>query len=78
MDRNFFRRIEVCFPLMDVALKKRVIDESLRAGLADNTQSWEMDGEGGYHRKKSERKQAFSSQLSLIELLSAKTGGTKS
>jgi polyphosphate kinase len=78
MDRNFFRRIEVCFPVLDPALRKRVIDESLRAGLADNTQAWDMDGDGRYHRITSERKQAFSSQLSLIELLSAKPGAAKS
>ena len=78
MDRNFFRRIEVCFPVLDPALRKRVVDESLRAGLADNTQAWDMDGDGRYHRKTTERKQAFSSQLSLNELLSAKPGGTKS
>ena len=78
MDRNFFRRIEVCFPVLDPALRNRVVDESLRAGLADNTQAWDMDGDGRYHRKTTERKQAFSSQLSLIELLSAKPGGTKS
>ena len=27
MDRNFFRRIEVCFPILDKKLKKRVLDE---------------------------------------------------
>ena len=75
MDRNFFRRIEVCFPVLDPALRKRVIDESLLAGLADNTQAWEMDGDGRYRRISAERKQAFSSQLSLIELLAAKSGG---
>jgi polyphosphate kinase len=78
MDRNFFRRIEVCFPVLDPALRKRVIDESLRAGLTDNAQAWDMDGDGRYHRITSERKQAFSSQLSLIELLSAKPGAAKS
>jgi polyphosphate kinase len=27
MDRNFFRRIEACFPILDKKLKKRVLDE---------------------------------------------------
>ncbi len=27
MDRNLFRRIEVCFPVLDARLKKRVIGE---------------------------------------------------
>ena len=78
MDRNFFRRIEVCFPVLDPALKKRVIEESLRAALADNTQAWIMDGDGRYRRKQNDRKQAYSSQLALMDLLSAKTGGNKS
>jgi len=48
MDRNFFRRIEVCFPILDKKLKKRVIEEGLKAYLQDNCQAWEMDGDGGY------------------------------
>jgi polyphosphate kinase len=51
MDRNFFRRIEVCFPVLDKRLKKRVMEEALEPYLADNTEAWEMDGEGGYKRR---------------------------
>ena len=36
MDRNFFRRIEVCFPVLDEKLKKRVLDEGLKSYLKDN------------------------------------------
>jgi len=35
MDRNFFRRIEVCFPVLEKKLKKRVIDEGLKIYLQD-------------------------------------------
>lgn len=52
MDRNFFRRIEVCFPVLDQKLKKRVIDEGLKSYLQDNSQTWDMDGNGLYHHKK--------------------------
>jgi polyphosphate kinase len=31
MDRNFFRRIELAFPVLDTALKARVIREGLQA-----------------------------------------------
>ena len=31
MPRNFFRRVEVCFPVFDPKLKKRVIAEGLTA-----------------------------------------------
>jgi len=51
MDRNFFRRIEVCFPVLDKKLKKRVIDEGLKAYLQDNSQAWEMNGLGQYRHK---------------------------
>lgn len=52
MERNFFRRIELCFPVTDARLKKRVIAEGLAPYLKDNCQAWEMNGEGGYVRKK--------------------------
>ncbi|MDO8990185.1 MAG: polyphosphate kinase 1 [Sideroxyarcus sp.] len=51
MDRNFFRRIEVCFPVLDEKLKKRVLDEGLKSYLKDNIQAWEMDCNGFWHRK---------------------------
>ncbi len=52
MERNFFRRIELCFPVLDKKLKKRVIDEGLLPYLADNSAAWEMDGQGVYTKKK--------------------------
>jgi polyphosphate kinase len=55
MDRNFFRRIEVCFPVLDKKLKRRVIDEGLKSYLQDNCQAWEMDRDGRYHRATAER-----------------------
>jgi len=51
MERNFFRRIEVCFPVLDLKLKRRVIREGLRPYITDNCQAWEMDGVGQYRRK---------------------------
>jgi polyphosphate kinase len=52
MERNFFRRIELCFPVLDKKLKKRVVDEGLLPYLADNVEAWDMDGEGVYMKKK--------------------------
>ncbi len=52
MERNFFRRIELCFPVQDAKLKRRVISEGLKPYLEDNVQAWEMDGDGGYTRKR--------------------------
>jgi polyphosphate kinase len=48
MDRNFFRRIELGFPVLDPALKARVINEGLQAYLDDASQAWIMGSEGAY------------------------------
>jgi len=69
MDRNFFRRVEVCFPILDSKLKKRVLDEGLKAYLRDNTQAWEMDGEGRYKRRISRSTQWHSAQFELLTQL---------
>jgi polyphosphate kinase len=50
MARNFFRRIELCFPVLDAGLKRRVIREGLLPYLDDNTQAWVMHAEGNYER----------------------------
>ena len=67
MDRNFFRRIEVCFPVLDKKLKKRVIDEGLKIYLQDNCQSWDMDGEGHYRQKSPRRGEKKCAQCDLLE-----------
>jgi len=73
MDRNFFRRIEVCFPVLDKRLKKRVIEEGLKPYLADNTGAWEMDAEGRYRRRQPRGAQACNAQLLLLGRM-AKSG----
>lgn len=55
MERNFFRRIEVSFPVLDPKLKRRVFKEGLQPYLADNTQAWEMNSQGNYLVKPTKR-----------------------
>jgi polyphosphate kinase len=69
MDRNFFRRVEVCFPVLDAKLRKRVINEGLRPYLDDNCQAWDMDQEGQYTLREPRRGKPQSAQDSLLELL---------
>jgi polyphosphate kinase len=69
MDRNFFRRIETAFPILDPKLKKRVINESIKACLADNVQAWEMDSDGRYQRRSPRRARSFAAQTVLMEQL---------
>jgi len=70
MERNFFRRIEVCFPVLDPKLKRRVLKEGLQPYLADNTQAWTMDSDGGY-RIKPTRRARLCAQEKLMEALQA-------
>ncbi len=69
MNRNFFRRIEVCFPLLDKKLKKRVLDEGLKIYLRDNVQAWEMSADGSYRRKKIRNTAPVCAQTTLIAQL---------
>jgi polyphosphate kinase len=70
MPRNFFRRVEIAFPVLDPQLKRRVIKEGLRCHLLDNTQAWEMQPDGRYRRKTS-RRAAHSAQAILLAELAA-------
>ncbi len=72
MERNFFRRIETCFPVTDAKLKERVIEEGLRPYLTDNSEAWEMSAGGSYVRKRASNKQIRkSAQEALLQQLSA-------
>ena len=74
MSRNLFRRIEVAFPVLDKALKKRVITEGLNPYLKDNSNAWELDPNGHYQRRKTRGKQVVqSAQQHLMGLLGTPT-----
>jgi len=68
MDRNFFRRVEISFPVLDPALKKRVIDEGLKPYLDDSVQAWTMDQQGQYSQPV-RRGKPSSAQDHLLQLL---------
>ena len=55
MGRNLFRRVEVAFPVLDPVLRKRVVDEGLKAYLADNCEAWQLDANGCWSRVKPRR-----------------------
>ena len=69
MDRNFFRRVEACFPIRDPALAERVYREGLANYLDDNTQAWELLNDGTY-RKFKNRGKSYGAQTALLESLS--------
>lgn len=50
MPRNFFRRIEIVFPVEEPALRDRVVNQILAAQLADNVKASILDSDGVYSR----------------------------
>ena len=69
MDRNFFRRIELFFPVLDPALKQRVVREGLLPYLEDNSQAWVMKPDGTYERLQPRRSRRRAAQEELLALL---------
>ena len=68
MDRNFFRRVEVAFPVLDATLKKRVINEALTMAFKDNQLAWKGESDGSYTLIRN-RRQAFNLHTKLMQLL---------
>ncbi len=69
MPRNFHRRIELMFPILDEALKQRIHDELLKLQLADNTKAWRLGPDGTYERvARAKDEPAIRSQQRCIEL----------
>jgi len=50
MPRNFLRRVEVCWPVKDRALQKRILEEILHAVFHDNRKAWNLLPDGTYER----------------------------
>ena len=49
MPRNFFRRVEVMFPVLDPSLAGRILTEIIPIYLADNTRARVLDPDGHFH-----------------------------
>jgi polyphosphate kinase len=49
MERNFFRRVEVAFPIQRPSHRERILDDLTRY-LDDNSQAWNLLPDGGYER----------------------------
>jgi len=69
LPRNFFRRIEVMFPVEDGVVRERVIREILGITLADNLKSRVLKPDGSYHRSAPAKgEEPHRSQTEFIEL----------
>jgi polyphosphate kinase len=68
MERNFFRRIEIGFPILDPKLKRRVLREGLKPYLADNCQTWEMTDTGSYKVRRSRARRICAQEMLLADM----------
>ncbi len=66
MNRNMFRRVEVCFPIESKPLKKRVLKE-LNAYLKDDSQSWILQSDGSYRQLLAKSDNPYQVQMELLK-----------
>jgi polyphosphate kinase len=74
MGRNFFSRIEVCFPVAEKRLRDRVVKEGLEMYLHDTARAWELQSDGSYIHVRAGKHQR-DAQQQLLEQLSEFTTG---
>ena len=66
MERNFFRRVEVAFPVDRPKLRERIVRD-LETWLADNTNAWILNADGTYTRSVPGADAPFTAQTALLE-----------
>ena len=66
MPRNFVRRVEVMYPLLDATMRERAVS-ILETSLADNGSSWELQPDGSW----TPRRGGIASQQRFIEITRA-------
>jgi polyphosphate kinase len=70
MPRNFYRRVEVMFPVLAADLKDRVLKEIIPALLRDNSHSRELRADGTYQRLAlSDGQMEHRCQFELLDLI---------
>ena len=78
MPRNFFRRIELVFPIEDGNLRERLVREVLATSLADNVKARLLEKDGSYHLAAPPNGTAQRrSQFEFIDLAQAEPGSRK-
>jgi polyphosphate kinase len=71
MPRNFLRRIETTFPILDEAVARRISDQILPIALADNVKGWTLESDGSYRRRTPGEQRPMRSQETFITIARA-------
>jgi len=69
MGRNFFNRVETCFPIENEKLRKRILRECSYY-MSDNCQAWVLYSHGKYEQVSSPSARRRSAQELLMTELS--------
>jgi polyphosphate kinase len=67
MTRNMTRRIELAWPVTDLALRQRLVDECLLAYLHDTRNAWTLEADGQYRRVEKKGRKTQSAQALLMQ-----------
>jgi polyphosphate kinase len=70
MERNFFRRVEIAFPVREQTHRDRILRD-LNFYLADNTQAWVLGRDGVYLRRERGESSARDAQATLLSRYAA-------
>ena len=67
MSRNMTRRVELAWPVLELSLRQRLIDECLLAYLYDTRNAWTLDADGKYRRVEKQGRKPQSAQALLMQ-----------
>ena len=73
MTRNMTRRVELAWPVADLALRQRLVDECLLAYLHDTRNAWTLEPDGRYRRVDKKGRKPQSAQALLMQKYSTGT-----
>jgi polyphosphate kinase len=72
MPRNLDHRVELAVPIESEELRRELLD-TLERAFADNQSSWDLDGDGAWHRRSGgPGEEPRNLQLELAELYAAR------
>jgi polyphosphate kinase len=67
MSRNMTRRVELAWPVLDLSLRQRIVDECLLSYLHDTRNAWTLDADGQYRRVEKLGRKTQSAQALLMQ-----------